>query len=258
MRLDRVTITGADDSVDVDALVDLSIDFPFVEWGILLSEKRTGGPRFPSETWIADLMNLDCADELVLSGHLCGKWVRDLVLGERTFQTWIEGRGWPRGFDRVQLNFHAQRHAWDAPKLVLALHAIALGPPDEVILQFDGVNHDMLSDVKAAASVNSTLSVVPLFDLSGGAGVLPEAWPAPCAHYCGYAGGLSPDNLEAQLELIEKAAGPDQRVWIDVETHVRSEDDRVFDLRKVERFLEIAAPHIRCVEYEDTGCEAPE
>lgn len=245
MRLDRVTITGADDSVDVDALVALSEEFPFVEWGILLSASSMGSSRFPTETWMAHLMHLDA--DLQLSGHLCGGWVRDLALGVRTYQTWLESQTWPRTFDRLQLNFHAQRHRWDAAALVMALHAKVMGPPEEVILQFDGVNHDMLGDLQRAASVNATLSVAPLFDLSGGAGVLPAAWPTPCAAYCGYAGGLSPDNLEAQLVLIEQAAGPDQRVWIDVETHVRSEDDKVFDLAKVRRFLEISAAHVRRV-----------
>jgi hypothetical protein len=40
MILDRVTITGADDDVDIGDLVDLSARYPFVEWGILSSSSR--------------------------------------------------------------------------------------------------------------------------------------------------------------------------------------------------------------------------
>ena len=81
-----------------------------------------------------------------------------------------------------------------------------------------------------------------LFDLSGGAGTLPKKWPQARNFYCGYAGGLSLDNLSEQLKLIEKSVG-DRTIWIDVETHIRSEDNKVFDLEKAERFLEIAKPY---------------
>ena len=48
----KVTVTGADDSVDVDGLIDLSKEFPFVEFGILLSKSSAGSARFPSGLWL--------------------------------------------------------------------------------------------------------------------------------------------------------------------------------------------------------------
>jgi phosphoribosylanthranilate isomerase len=101
----------------------------------------------------------------------------------------------------------------------------------------DDVNNDIL-DVAKEAGVNAA----PLFDLSGGAGVLPENWPVANG-YCGYAGGLSPENVQGQLELIEQVAG-DGPIWIDVETHVRSEDDKIFDLDKVRAFIENVLPWV--------------
>ena len=38
MTLNRVTITGADDFTEPKDLVELSEEFPFVEWAILLSQ----------------------------------------------------------------------------------------------------------------------------------------------------------------------------------------------------------------------------
>jgi hypothetical protein len=35
VKLTRVTITGADDAVPVEALVAMALEFPFVEWGVL-------------------------------------------------------------------------------------------------------------------------------------------------------------------------------------------------------------------------------
>ena len=40
--LERITVTGADDLVDPAELCAIAADFPFVEWGILFSAKRTG------------------------------------------------------------------------------------------------------------------------------------------------------------------------------------------------------------------------
>jgi hypothetical protein len=45
--LERVTITGADDSTSIDEMLALSRRFPFVEWGILVSKRHEGSYRFP-------------------------------------------------------------------------------------------------------------------------------------------------------------------------------------------------------------------
>ena len=54
-------------------------------------------------------------------------------------------------------------------------------------------------------------------------------------------------NLEVELKRIEKVVDSiykNTRIWIDMETKVRSDDDRQFDLEKVRRCLEIAAPFV--------------
>ena len=79
-------------------------------------------------------------------------------------------------------------------------------------------------------------------------GVLPDKWPEPNGDYCGYAGGLSPDNLAEQLEKIDKAItnkdGGFYAIWIDAETHLRSPDNQRFDLDKVVKFLETSEPWV--------------
>jgi phosphoribosylanthranilate isomerase len=103
----------------------------------------------------------------------------------------------------------------------------------------DGVNDQLLHWARSQG-----IDAVPLFDLSGGAGILPEQWPEPIEGvYCGYAGGLSPENVAEQLEKIE-AVTPNARIWIDAETHVRSNGDQLFDLEKVRRFLEVTRPWV--------------
>ena len=84
-------------------------------------------------------------------------------------------------------------------------------------------------------------NISALFDLSHGTGVLPDQWPATLNFVkCGYAGGLSPENLELQIKAIERIVG-DTPIWIDMETHVRSNMDAQFDLSKVRTCLEISS-----------------
>lgn len=253
MRLDRVTITGPDDSIDPKAIRELSREFPFVEWGILVSANHfdTGGPRFPSHAWInrlkeevRDIERFPCEDRMKLSLHVCGRWVRELLLGNVCVPpALIEGPT----FMRVQLNFHAQREQCDPDKFYSAL--LALGQR-QYIFQIDGGNGNRHLDGVYMRNEVLSVDAVPLFDISGGAGILPDEWPKPQYMeagdgfaYHGYAGGLGPDNLEQQLPLIAAAAG-DARIWIDMETRVRSDDDQQFDLAKVRRCLEICAPLI--------------
>ena len=224
--IDRVTVTGADDSIDPMQLISLTERFPFVEWGILLSKSAEGAHRFPSLPWMERLAELPT---FRLSGHLCGFWVRELCAGRLTFAA--ERPTIAALFQRVQLNFHAMQHLVVRKALIAAL---ASWGRDEYIFQFDGVNNGLMDTAHSAG-----VKVAPLFDTSGGAGVEPEVWPKPLAEYCGYAGGLHPDRLEGQLSRIF-GASQNARIWIDVESHVRSNNNSVFDLRKVERFLETA------------------
>ncbi len=227
-----VTLTGADNSIAPQRLQELSDEFPFVEWGILLSESSVGGNRFPSVGWIEELYKVRGASEQ-LSAHICGKWVRDLCVGNLSL--YQSGVGPYLGmFRRMQLNFHAYTHKVVAGPFIDALNRI--GVSKQFIFQLDAVNDNIL-----VVALKSGIDAVGLFDLSGGAGLLPDEWPESST-YTGYAGGLSPDNVVAQLEHIEPLCKAP--IWIDAETHVRSDRDQLFDLRKVRAFLKAIEPYV--------------
>jgi len=40
MKINKITITGADDRTKISDLVQLQKDYPFVEWGILFSKEQ--------------------------------------------------------------------------------------------------------------------------------------------------------------------------------------------------------------------------
>ncbi|MDD4970858.1 MAG: hypothetical protein PHT07_15630 [Paludibacter sp.] len=230
----KVTITGADDSISPSALLPLNDKYPFVEWGILVSQRRFGTNRYPSTGWVSGLVKMKRSfPEVKLSCHLCGKFVRELVAGNTNGIADLDTI-W-NIFDRIQINFHAIRHTVHKSMI----DVLKLFPEKEFIFQYDDVNNFAVhfaheSGIKCSA----------LFDASGGAGILPENWPEPLNDIkCGYAGGISPENIEKQIQLIQGITG-DRETWIDMETHVRSDNDMKFDLVKVEQCLEISSIYI--------------
>lgn len=233
MKLDCVTITGADDSIEPEALLPITEKYPFVEWGILFSGKQQGTARYPSYNWLGRLKTV-APNIPRLCAHLCGQWVRELVLsGKGTW--WDRYQDLASCFRRIQLNFHGQYHK-AGEGFVGELRRLG---NHEFIFQHDGVNDSLISTF----TNTPRLRVFPLFDRSGGAGIVPKEWPKPIWKYQGYAGGLGPENIVDEIKRIGDAVG-NSRIWIDMETRVRSEDDLKFDLSKVERCLEAAAPFV--------------
>ena len=221
--LERVTITGADDTTSVSQLVELSQEFPFVEWGILVSRRAEGSPRFPSRDWIDELIAV--SHGMTLSMHVCGAWVRQIFVGELH---WEDLPSCYPVVDRIQINTHAERHA----STVAFIDKLNERPNVQFIFQWDGVNDHLIYAAKACG-----LNVAALFDTSGGAGILPDKWVAPSPDFpCGYAGGLGPDNVVAQIHKIETVCS--KPYWIDMERRVRWADDSHLDMDAVRLVLE--------------------
>jgi hypothetical protein len=251
--IDRVTITGADDSVTPGDLALLSEDFPYVEWGILASASRsTGEPRYPTLAWMETFREMAIENRMQASLHLCGRFTRLILIGEldRIVLQLVNG------FGRMQLNFQSSSTPCDPIKALKVLHRIracsAFGENLQFLFQLDGTRGNDHLEALCLEHVNAygePSNMFGLFDSSGGLGLLPGEWPAPIYHsegvydYHGYAGGLGPDNLAREIPRILKAAVGCQHIWIDMESGVRSDDGR-FDLRKARRCLEIAEPFV--------------
>lgn len=230
MKINRITFTGADDRTDQDQMRSISEECSQVEWGILFS-KNKGHARYPKWPWIESLMRDH--PTLPLAAHLCGQYVRDLLVGD--FDQ-LE-QDWAKAFKRFQVNFHGVR-VTDVEAEAFLTKLVFYDQAHEWLLQMDGVNDQLYWAAKV-----QNIRVFPFFDLSGGEGVLPEKWPAPMGDYCGYAGGLGPHNLESQLEKLSSVVSSDDAIWIDCETHVRDEADQ-FDFNRIRRCIEIASPYL--------------
>lgn len=234
MKLHTVTITGADDSTDIRALVDLSAEFPFVEWAILISKSQEGGIRFPSRPWIDAFVSAATSNGLKVATHICGRWVREFLsstLDVTSLPAILQAAA------RVQINTHVNPQSLDLDSAQASRLATTLGGPKQLIFQWNGVN-DHLAPVFHSAGVNTAA----LFDASGGAGKLPGEWPAPIHPFpCGFAGGLGPNNVMAELDRIAAVCPNGYTTWIDMEGRVRVPDLSALDLNLVRRVLEQVA-----------------
>ncbi|NUO50706.1 MAG: hypothetical protein HOV80_17790 [Polyangiaceae bacterium] len=218
-----VTITGADDECPIHALADVSEQYPFVEWGALISESRIGTPRYPSKRWLDALV----ASGLTAAGHLCGRTSRETMAGSPEWITRFPFRRFQiNGFNRHAVSGRFFRLALqdDAPEYIFQCRSEADAREDGVL-----------------ASSYRRWSV--LFDASGGQGVRPARWP----HFprgcepsrVGFAGGITPANVEDVVQELLAVRRPP--FWIDMESGVRSPFDDGgdhFDWDKVEEVLE--------------------
>jgi N-(5'phosphoribosyl)anthranilate (PRA) isomerase len=231
MPLTGVTITGADDDVDVLELARLSREYPFVEWGILISASQVGNPRYPTALWTREFAREVCAkgSGMLTSYHLCGSYARDALLGTTEIVDNAAATG-----ARIQINGAfarlSHRHFYDFVPMAARRKCefILQCPSEEALLRAEVVASDV-----------GTGRVSALFDPSGGSGLFVPAWPPPPPGlHVGYAGGINPENVESVLDTLG-SVNKDQ-FWIDMESGVRTDGRQRFDLDKVALVLERA------------------
>ena len=217
-RTPIVTITGADDRTNPADLFALSARYPFVEWGILFSQKRAGEPRYPASAWFNEFVS---AADVRKSLHLCGRASRVTIAGCSTYLDLAVRCG----FDRVQLNgwkfTENPRHFVESP-VELILQSMTL----------DGFQR-ACADVRMILNGGGRASA--LYDPSGGRGIfadLVEVLQHGTGDHYGYAGGINPANVTHMLQRTLDQGG----YWIDMESGVRDQVDW-FDLGKVRSVL---------------------
>lgn len=208
-RIKGITLTGAGPELPLKLMQDLCAAEPDLECGILFSLKQEGKGRFPPREWI-EVIAAQCeAGQIRASLHLCGTAVKRYLSGDRAEPI----RVLAHCFNRVQLNFLHHQLGHDAAFMSQAIRAC----PVNVITQHNDANAALNAQIDAP---NHQV----LFDKSGGRGISPTAWPAALgAKRVGYAGGLGPDNLEAQLALIDQVCS--QGAWVDMENKLRTTTD---------------------------------
>lgn len=227
------TLTGIDESTNLDAVWDLAKCFPFAEFGVLYSDNRAGAGRYPSKAWIDALCVRITVDPVRpnFALHVCGSAVRQLLddpvnSGVARVASY---------FGRVQLNFISKPE--HVVPLVTAIRALAA--TSKVIIQINTAN----GWLREALAPYALPSLEFLFDSSGGRGKRPDTWPAVPAEFArvphAYSGGLGPENLADQLFDIYDAYNQ-KPVSVDMESSMRTADDR-FDMNRAAAALRICS-----------------
>lgn len=237
-----VSLSGADEKTDLAALCHLANEYPEAEFAILYHPGKFGSPRYPSPEWLQKLWRLFDSSRLLTRDsfaiHLCGTIIEDIVAGKAAAKLEAMGEVWSM-FGRVQLNGAGplrgkHRDLASASAMADSLRGIPFWNRRTFIVQVDGVHDHWLTRLSEAG-----FQTEALFDRSCGRGVQPGGewpWAFPKTR-CGYAGGLSLENLEEQIPKILNRSSVGKPIWIDMESSLRTMD--LFDLSKSEAVLKM-------------------
>lgn len=240
MNLRCVGFCGADDSIEPSLLAAISAQHEWVEWGVLFRPDREGLPRYASRAWVDRLGTINTKRSMRLAAHLCERRVDELLRGDTSFVAWLHDK---IGFRRVQVNATAANGSnvacfatnAGAEACVARLRAACAALPHvEFIVQRNRETRPLWERLTEDPPSNMSI----LYDDSMGLGVSCTSWPAPPPTSSplrfGYAGGLSPANLEQQLVQIA-ATAPGRTLWVDMETSLRTvlkDETDIFDANK--------------------------
>lgn len=239
MKLKHVTITGVSGTHQISTCLELSRQFPFVEWGVLLSRSSNEDrPRYPGFYTALDIIDSLVGDRVDVNAavHLCGALATDVMEHgplSRVLLPFVTDLG-----VRVQVNLpestcrNANTDAFEA--------LFRRWPNTHFIFQHNNATEGIVRDF--ATSKHGRF----LQDASGGRGV-ETPWFKPLAPLAcnsqlryGFAGGITPDNIEFKLQQLNELIPDDAAVWIDMESGVRDPNDKLnFDA--VRRILHLTS-----------------
>ncbi|MBK6616358.1 hypothetical protein [Ottowia sp.] len=235
-----VTLTGAGVNTPVTRMKALSKRFPWVEWAVLYSPDRAGKEaRYPTFEWLQAFALTAKRSGMNVALHLCGTAVQQLLEVTGSDRPYADTPLKPllelaQSFGRVQLNVRGD--VGDAPAFQRGIECISrCEERTRVVLQWNEHNAALCKWLWLQEGFEV------LLDSSAGRGIERTEWHEPGMddlRRVGFAGGLGPHNLEAQLPLIHEAAK--RRVYtIDMEGRIRSDADEL-DLAKCETVLQLS------------------
>ena len=225
MKLSKITFTGIDDYTEMKRVESLSKEYPYAEFGLLVSKDwLENGTRFPDPEIIWDLAKMWSNHPVPLSCHLCGSLAKEAAYGDFSNIFSLVPAELFRIFSRFQLNV-SPIGIFDVLHRMSRkdFEVIAQMPSAEICRRFlkggSPAGMSYLLDASGGRGIDSPLSILD----------------APHIHI-GYAGGIGPDNVEKKLCTLLSHPS-DGTFWLDMESRVRTDDK--FDLDKVEEVLRI-------------------
>lgn len=238
MKLRYLGLCGIDDTVNIQDLLNISKKYPFLEWGILLRSDLEGVARYPTADWINDFLQRrsKCGYSVNVAGHLCGNRVIELLSGDYQYIEYLKSHK----FNRLQVNATAINGVrLNGGSLSLyyknLITAVRAFPELEWIIQRNAETESFCQVIETNATNYRNISF--LFDSSCGTGKLSLDFPDPPKGFmCGYAGGISHENILTVLTNIT----PRENIWVDMESSLRTDtkNGNIFDLTKVTKCID--------------------
>eukprot|EP00746_Dinoflagellata_sp_MGD_P107202 gnl/MRDRNA2_/MRDRNA2_45166_c0_seq1.p1 gnl/MRDRNA2_/MRDRNA2_45166_c0~~gnl/MRDRNA2_/MRDRNA2_45166_c0_seq1.p1 ORF type:complete len:288 (-),score=41.96 gnl/MRDRNA2_/MRDRNA2_45166_c0_seq1:127-906(-) len=229
LKLEAVGFCGVDDTTDPAEVIQMSLAYPWIEWGVLFRSDKQGMPRYASRDFLQKLIRACSHSEisagpLRLAGHLCGKECQSVLEGNPEVPKSLNSEF---GFRRFQLNPTKVNgvHLPDLAACAANIRRVVEALPDlEFILQVNDETKSLFDAVFNSKDSKPPANLAVLFDPSAGLGTLPASRPKPLSGvHCGFAGGLGPDTITQELASIRNACTHyDGSIWIDMETRIRS------------------------------------
>ena len=244
MRLNKIVLSGANEHTDIKELLTLCNTNPLVEIGIQVSGSKASFSS--ARYWWLHTLAAYASPKNHLALHLNQDWVEGFCAGKippelDTFLKLEHHNGAPI-FERIQLNFKIGREK--TPNMDTLLQTIRhYQPKHKFIWSHNDSNRAFIEQVYQSGFPIDAL----LYDSSFGEGIAPSERPAPVFAnvYQGYAGGLSPENVEAELQKIQTVVQEHRNIFIDAEGALKGAD-RHLSLKRCKLFLENATQFCSC------------
>ena len=238
MYLRYITCSDPREHNSIESIIDLA-RLPHTEIAVQChpSKMSNGMPR---NIWFNDLLRESTSIRGInLAIHINSEWADDICAKgcvPQIILDWLKvtKMGNSPAIKRVQLNMPQETaDNINVAQLAKIFHCF---PNQEFILQY---NNKTKKAVKKMHHFGTDFSL--LFDASGGNGIAPKLWEKPVydIHPMGYSGGMSPDNVNDNLNKINKLVPEKSGIWIDAEGKLKSLIDGkdLFDVSLAKKYV---------------------
>lgn len=238
MKLRYITCSDPREDIPVQSMINFATQYPKIEFGV---QAHVGpmSPKASRNVWFNQIVNMSenmkSAPNLAL--HVNYKWCDIMCSGCVP----CELKQWLNRYNRytkkpvikrIQLNIGDNANWFEANKIA---DLIKQFPDHEFIFPW---NESVAQRIETLKNTGAKFSL--LFDGSYGAGISPSNWSKPVYPDVpnGYAGGLGPDNIEENLDKINKILPSDYTTWVDAEGRLRDRfTTRSFTLELAEKYV---------------------
>jgi phosphoribosylanthranilate isomerase len=231
--LTHISITGADNNTSVGELVDISQDFPYVEWGLLYFPEKEGAKRNPTKDWRHQFLENIPKEKTAI--HLCGDEVFRQILSQEFDSSELKNE--LARFGRIQLNINARKlKNLFTDDEINQIYEKLLACNFHIIAQYNHISENAINRFINTHNVDYKYFDI-LLDSSLGKGVSPDTWSVPKGlskeANLGFAGGLNPENIFDNYTKINSITK--NKYWLDLESGARTDNE--FDLKKARDIL---------------------